>query len=61
MLLVVTFKLPMIFGLYVEFETNFIRLRPCSVISNLLGEYPCVATVTYNNIITYIQNVSILL
>jgi hypothetical protein len=24
----------------------------------LLGEYPCVATETYNNIITYIQNVS---
>jgi hypothetical protein len=23
-----------------------------------LGEYPCVATGTYNNIITYIQNVS---
>jgi hypothetical protein len=25
---------------------------------DLLGEYPCVATGTYNNIITYIQNVS---
>jgi hypothetical protein len=24
----------------------------------ILGEYPCVATGTYNNIITYIQNVS---
>jgi hypothetical protein len=24
----------------------------------ILGEYPCVATRTYNNIITYIQNVS---
>jgi hypothetical protein len=24
----------------------------------VLGEYPCVATGTYNNIITYIQNVS---
>jgi hypothetical protein len=24
----------------------------------LIGEYPCVATGTYNNIITYIQNVS---
>jgi hypothetical protein len=26
--------------------------------SSLLGECPCVATGTYNNIITYIQNVS---
>jgi hypothetical protein len=25
---------------------------------HVLGEYPCVATGTYNNIITYIQNVS---
>jgi hypothetical protein len=24
----------------------------------LLGEYPCVATETYNTMITYIQNVS---
>jgi hypothetical protein len=24
----------------------------------VLGEYPCIATGTYNNIITYIQNVS---
>jgi hypothetical protein len=24
----------------------------------ILGEYPCVATGTYNNIITYIQNMS---
>jgi hypothetical protein len=26
--------------------------------SKTLGEYPCVATGTYNNIITYIQNMS---
>jgi hypothetical protein len=25
---------------------------------DILGEYSCVATETYNNIITYIQNVS---
>jgi hypothetical protein len=34
--------------------TRFGSPRP----QHLLGEYPCVATGTYNNIITYIQNVS---
>jgi hypothetical protein len=29
-----------------------------SITYDELGEYPCVATGTYNNIITYIQNVS---
>jgi hypothetical protein len=29
-------------------------------VNSKLGEYPCVATGTYNNIITYIQNVYIM-
>jgi hypothetical protein len=36
-----------------------IQLAKCLYASLVsIGEYPCVATGTYNNIITYIQNVS---
>jgi hypothetical protein len=34
------------------------RLVCSCVINFILGQYPCVATGTYNTIITYIQNVS---
>jgi hypothetical protein len=34
------------------------HLNSIVIYLNTLGEYPCVATGTYNTMITYIQNVS---